>query len=102
MKIHVTDTIGKEWTITGEDGWSLMQCIKMANLPIVAECGGCCLCSTCHVYVEDDWLAGLPPKSSEEDMTLGDAFEVRDGSRLACQIPFSAALSGIRVRIAPT
>jgi 2Fe-2S ferredoxin len=100
MKLIVTDAIGQQRTITGEYGLSLMQCIKLAGVPIVAECGGCCLCSTCHVYIEADWLGVLPPKSHEENMTLDDAFEVRHDSRLACQILFSPSLSGITLRIA--
>lgn len=101
MKIHVTDQNSIVHTIDAEPGVSLMLAIREAGLPIKAECGGCCLCATCHVYVADDWQEYLPRKSSEEEMTLSEGCEILDSSRLACQIEMTAALDGLVVTIAP-
>ena len=86
---------------TGTPGWSVMEIIREHDLPIEAACGGCCACATCHVYVDEDWLAQLEPTSDEEDRMLDEAFQVRDNSRLSCQIQFSAALDGLKVTLAP-
>jgi ferredoxin, 2Fe-2S len=102
MKLYVTDREGNEHVVAGIRDWSLMECIKAADLPIPAECGGCCLCATCHIYVEPDWLARLPSIEQEEGNTLLEAIEAREDSRLSCQIRMTAALDGLRLRLAPT
>ena len=75
--------------------------IRENNLPIEAACGGCCACATCHVYVDEDWLPRLEAGQPDESMMLDEAFEVRDNSRLSCQIKFGPALDGLEVTLAP-
>jgi 2Fe-2S ferredoxin len=99
--IVVTDREGAEHVIEGSPGWSVMEIIRENDLPIEAACGGCCACATCHVYVEDAWLAQLEPASDEEDRMLDEAYQVQENSRLSCQIPFSEALDGLKVTLAP-
>ncbi len=101
MKIIATDREGKEHIIEGRDGWTVMEILRDAGLPIAADCGGACACATCHVYVDQDWVAKLvPPSDSEVDM-LDMALAVEPNSRLSCQITCSAALDGLKVTIAP-
>jgi len=100
-KVFVTDREGVRHELAGEIGWSVMEIIRENNLPIEAACGGCCACATCHVYVDPEWLARLPAADDDENMMLDEAFEVRDNSRLSCQIKFSAGLDGIEVELAP-
>jgi 2Fe-2S ferredoxin len=71
------------------------------NVPgIEAECGGCCSCATCHVYVDESWFAKLPAKDAmEDDLLSGVAAERRPTSRLSCQINMTAELDGLAVRI---
>ena len=65
---------------------------------IDADCGGACACSTCHVYVDPKWVEKVgKPADVEEDM-LDFAFDVRENSRLACQIKVTDALDGLIVR----
>ncbi len=67
---------------------------------IVAECGGNCMCATCHVYVEPDWAARLPAMGADEDALLdGTADERRSESRLGCQIALGPELDGLTVRL---
>ncbi|MBN9571125.1 MAG: 2Fe-2S iron-sulfur cluster binding domain-containing protein, partial [Alphaproteobacteria bacterium] len=74
MKIIATDRDGKEHILEGRDGWTVMEILRDAGLPITAECGGACACATCHVYVDEEWAAKLPDKSDTEtdmlDMAL--------------------------------
>ena len=99
--IVVTDRDGAEHVIEGTPGWSVMEIIREHDLPIEAACGGCCACATCHVYVEDAWLAKLEPASEEENRMLDEAYQVQENSRLSCQIPFADALDGLKVTLAP-
>ena len=100
-KLFVTDREGVRHEIDATVGWSVMEIIREHNLPIEAACGGCCACATCHVYVDEAWLPRLEAANSDESMMLDEAFEVRDNSRLSCQIKFGEALDGMQVTLAP-
>jgi 2Fe-2S ferredoxin len=67
---------------------------------IVAECGGVCMCSTCHVFVDDNFFARLPPAQDTEEAVLEiSAVERRATSRLSCQIKVTDDLDGLIVRL---
>ena len=100
MKVHVTDLDGKVHEIEGTAGWTLMEVIRDAGLPIKAECGGACACATCHVYLETDWIDPAGERSEEEEDMIDLALDVQDGSRLSCQIEISEALDGLKVTLA--
>jgi 2Fe-2S ferredoxin len=101
MKITATDRVGAEHVVEGRDGWTVMEILRDAGLPITAECGGACACATCHVYVDQDWYAKLAPPSDTEVDMLDMALAVEPNSRLSCQIVCAPELDGIRVTIAP-
>ncbi|GCA49395.1 ferredoxin-6 [Sinorhizobium sp. KGO-5] len=66
---------------------------------IEAECGGACACATCHVYVDEEWKGRVgPPNDIEKDM-LDFAYDVRENSRLSCQIKLSEAIDGLKVEV---
>jgi ferredoxin, 2Fe-2S len=92
---------GEERTLEGETDLSVMEVIRDGGIDeLLALCGGCCSCATCHVHVDADWVAKLPAMGPDEDDLL-DSTSDRDGrSRLSCQIPFGPALDGMRVTIA--
>ena len=100
-KLLVTDREGARHELDATVGWSVMEIIRENNLPIEAACGGCCACATCHVYVDEAWLPRLEAANPDEGMMLDEAFEVRDNSRLSCQIKFGEALDGLQVTLAP-
>lgn len=101
MKIYVTDQTGKEHELEGIEGWRVMEIIRDYGLPIKAECGGCCSCATCHVYVDPEWIQRLYPMRQDEQDMLDTAPDVRDTSRLSCQILMSEELDGLRLTLAP-
>jgi len=101
MKIIATDRKGAEHVIEGRDGWSVMEILRDAGLPVAAECGGACACATCHVYVNDGWYEKLAPPSDAEVDMLDMALAVEPNSRLSCQIVCADALDGIKVTVAP-
>ena len=100
-KLIVVTRDGEEREVTGEAGLSVMEVIRDNGIDeLLAICGGCCSCATCHVHVDPEFAAKLPPMSEDENDLL-DSSETRDAnSRLSCQIPFSDALDGLRVTIA--
>ena len=73
---------------------------------IAGACGGCISCATCHVYVHPDWqdkvAAEDNEQSEDEEDILDTAFDVRDNSRLGCQIKLTPALDGIVVALPGT
>ncbi len=101
-KLTIIDRGGAEKTIDGKIGWSVMENIRDAGFEeLLALCGGCCSCATCHVHVDEQWLASLPPMSMDEDDLLDTCDHRAPNSRLSCQIEFGGEYDGLRVRIAP-
>ena len=100
-KLIVVTREGEEREIMGEAGLSVMEVIRDAGIDeLLALCGGCCSCATCHVHVDPDFAAKLP-KMSEDENDLLDSTSDRDAnSRLSCQIAFGPALDGLKVTIA--
>jgi 2Fe-2S ferredoxin len=100
MKIIVTDQQGQKHVLEALEGWRIMEIIRDYGLPIKAECGGCCCCATCHVYVDAKWLPKLVPPNLEEQDLIADAVDAQENSRLSCQILMSEELDGIEVTLA--
>jgi len=92
---------GKNDRVDVGDGESAMQAATRHGLDgILAECGGNAMCATCHVYVDEGWLARLPAMGDDEDALLdGAAAERRPNSRLSCQISVTSALDGLVLRL---
>ncbi len=99
-KITYIQPDGTSLTVEAQPGVTVMEAAKVNSVAgIEAECGGACACATCHVYVDDAWRAKVgKPGDMEEDM-LDFAFDVREESRLACQVKVTAELDGLVVRV---
>jgi len=97
-KITYINADGTSRTIDAELGSTVMETAIKQGVPgIEAECGGACACATCHVYVDDAWMAVVgEPSPMEEDM-LDFGYDIRPNSRLSCQIKVTAALDGLIV-----
>ncbi len=91
---------GTEHHIDAEPGTSVMQAAINNLIPgIEGDCGGLCACGTCHVYVPEEWRDRCGDRSELEDAILAFAFDVRDESRLACQIDVDDQLDGLVVHL---
>ena len=88
-----------EHTIVVENGTTVMEAGRDANLGIEGTCGGCLSCATCHVIINPAWFekTGLP--SEDEADMLDLAFGLSETSRLGCQIEMSDELDGLKVAI---
>ncbi len=101
-KLVIVNREGKENEVEIAEGSSMMEAIRDNGFDeLLALCGGCCSCATCHVYVEEARIGELNPMSEEESELLDSSDHRKDNSRLSCQVKVTAALEGIRVHIAP-
>ena len=83
-KLIVTTRDGTEHEVEAQAGLSVMEIIRDAGFDeLLALCGGCCSCATCHVHVD-----------------LESSDHRNESSRLSCQLAFSDALDGLKVTIA--
>ena len=92
---------GRQQPADAKPGQSVMQAAIGAMVPgIVADCGGACTCATCHGYVDDAWVARVPPASPDEvEMIDAGCLHTQPNSRLTCQIKVTAEMEGLVIRI---
>ena len=101
-KLRIVTRGGEEREVEGRIGWTVMENIRdNAFDELLALCGGCCSCATCHVHVDEEWVDRLKPRSADEDDLLDTSDHKTGASRLSCQILMTAELDGLRVTIAP-
>jgi 2Fe-2S ferredoxin len=99
-KIKYIEHTGKEHVVDVKNGLSVMEGAVKNMIPgIDADCGGACACATCHVYVDEAYLAKLDPMQEMEKTMLDFAEKVKSNSRLSCQIKVSDALDGLTVKM---
>ena len=100
-KLIVVTRDGEEHELAGETGLSVMEVIRDGGIDeVLAICGGCCSCATCHVHVDPEFAAKLPTMSEDENDLLDSSPTRDDRSRLSCQLQFTSALDGLRVTVA--
>lgn len=91
---------GTTQIVAADVGMSAMQAAVNHQVPnILADCGGCCACGTCHAYVDDGFIDLIPTADEAEIGMLDAATDVRANSRLTCQIKVTAALDGLTLRV---
>ena len=101
-KITFIQNDGTERVVEAEPGMTVMEAaVKNSVAGIAAECGGACACATCHVYVDDDWLDKLPAPELDESDMLDTAHDLKDNSRLSCQLVITEELDGLTVITPP-
>jgi ferredoxin, 2Fe-2S len=87
--------------VEAELGLTVMEVARNAGIAgIVADCGGACICGTCHVHVDAKWRDLVGPPSDIEVATMEFSEDVRDDSRLCCQIKVTEELEGLVLRVA--
>jgi 2Fe-2S ferredoxin len=98
VKITYVTHDGAENQVDVPVGMTIMEgAIQNGVDGIEAVCGGNCYCGTCRIYVTDQWLDKLAPAQDEELAMIEASGEEDPNARLACQIPVTEALNGIRV-----
>ena len=100
-KLLVTNRAGQETAVEATAGLSVMENIRDNGFDeLLALCGGCCSCATCHIHIDPAFADKLPAMSEDENDLL-DSSDHRDAySRLSCQVPMTDVLDGLKVTIA--
>jgi 2Fe-2S ferredoxin len=105
LKVVFVQADGVEKVVEDAQAGQSLLTIARANAVdgILGDCGGCCSCATCHVYVDPQWQGAVGGSDEVEASTLEMAEDlVRQGSRLCCQIVLRPELNGLRVNVAPS
>jgi 2Fe-2S ferredoxin len=101
VKVKYVESSGTQHVVEVPVGWSVMEASTKNSLPgILGECGGCCACGTCRVFVDERWRARLPEPSALEEAMI-DPDDQKLGQRLGCQIKLHAELDGLILRLPP-
>jgi ferredoxin, 2Fe-2S len=101
-QLIVTTRDGTEQTLNGASNQSVMEVIRDSGIDeLLALCGGCCSCATCHVHVDPAFADRLPAMNEDESDLLDSSDHRTAASRLSCQITFGLDLEGLRLTIAP-
>jgi 2Fe-2S ferredoxin len=77
----------------------LVRAYELAPEGTIGVCGGMAMCASCQCYILNDFE--LPEKSDDEEAMLSEAFNVKNNSRLGCQIHITEALEGLELELAP-
>ncbi|OJU91385.1 MAG: (2Fe-2S)-binding protein [Burkholderiales bacterium 66-5] len=94
------DHTGATYQVEAPLNKSLMKVALDNAVPgILGDCGGSCSCATCHGYVDQPWITQLPQRSETEVAMLEGVPDLRDNSRLCCQIRMTPELDGIVVHL---
>jgi len=102
MRINVITREGEARLLHFTNGQTIMEALRDSGLDeVLALCGGCCSCATCHVYVDSAFMDKLPPISTDENELLDSSSHRTDLSRLSCQLVTDEALEGMTITIAP-
>jgi 2Fe-2S ferredoxin len=100
-QIVVVDQAGAERTIDAIVGRTLMEAIRDSGFDeLLALCGGCCSCATCHVHIDPAFMDKIPALDEDEGDLLDSSDHRNEYSRLSCQVPVTDALEGLVVTIA--
>ncbi len=99
--ITVVNQSGDEKSVAATVGRTLMETIRDNGFDeLLALCGGCCSCATCHVHIDPSFMDKMPKVSEDENDLLDSSDHRTEYSRLSCQIPITEALDGLKVTIA--
>ena len=104
INITIVDRAGEQHLVQAptDMNMNLMELVRSYELApegTIGICGGMAMCASCQCYVNSQH--SLPEKSEEEEAMLAEAFNVKDNSRLGCQIPLTEDLEGLIVSLAP-
>ncbi len=97
-RVNFVQSTGERRTVDVASGVSVMEAAQSNKIPEVeSDCGGLCMCASCHVYVDESWVGKLGAPSNQETMMLALVFDRRQTSRLSCQIKMTEDLDGLIV-----
>jgi 2Fe-2S ferredoxin len=102
IRIELTGRDGELHEFDAKPGISLMEAIRDNGIDeLLALCGGCCSCATCHVHLDIDDVRRFAPVSEDENDLLDSSAYRSERSRLSCQLPLTPDIERLRLSLAP-
>ena len=101
LTLHIYLSDGSHFRREAIAGLRLLDLLRMYGFPIKAECGGACVCGTCHIRVPERWQHTLPAPTDEELAKLDEIPTADERSRLACQIETTDDMDGLEFELQP-
>ncbi|KAI5643483.1 2Fe-2S iron-sulfur cluster binding domain-containing protein [Phthorimaea operculella] len=99
VNIVYIDKDGKRTPVRGKVGDNVLYLAHRYGIPMEGACEASLACTTCHVYVNHDFVDKLPPSEEKEDDLLDMAPFLKENSRLGCQITLTKDLEGIELEL---
>ena len=104
VTLFITDRDGVKHEVLAptDMAMNVMEVVRSYELApegTIGVCGGMAMCASCQCYVDND--VELNPMEDDEDAMLAEAFNVKDNSRLSCQIPVTESLHNLEITLAP-
>ena len=104
ITIHITDRDGSKHSVLAptDMAMNVMEVVRSYELApegTIGVCGGMAMCASCQCYITSNHK--INEKDDEEDAMLAEAFNVKENSRLSCQIPITEALNELEIELAP-
>jgi 2Fe-2S ferredoxin len=98
--IFIQPGVNEGQVVDADVGCSLMEVARNAGIAgIPADCGGACICGTCHVWIDAQWQERIGPPTELEEATMEFSDGVQSASRLSCQIAITDDMNGLIVRV---
>ena len=106
-KVTFINKNGDKKTVDAPENWSVMQIAVDNGIDeIEGSCGGSLACATCHCYIHPAWIERVEAqdneKTDEEEDMLDLALDIRETSRLGCQIIVTEDLDGLVIGLPGT
>ncbi|SEI02570.1 ferredoxin, 2Fe-2S [Paenimyroides aquimaris] len=106
IKIIIIDRNGNEHTVDAPTDMNmnimeLVRAYELAEEGTIGICGGMAMCASCQCYVLNEDEVELPEKNPDEEAMLWEAFNVKENSRLGCQIAITPEIDGLKIELAP-
>ena len=99
LNITFIDAEGKTHNLEAKEGMSVLDVARKYGFDLEGACEGAMACSTCHVIADSAWFDKLRPATEEEEDMLDLAYDVRETSRLGCQIVLTPEMDGLVVTL---
>lgn len=99
VNITVIMKDGTKVPIRGKIGDNLLYLAHRYEIPMEGACEASLACTTCHVYVHNDFYDQLPQPEEKEDDLLDMAPFLKENSRLGCQIILTKELDGLVIEL---
>lgn len=99
VNIVYIDKDGNKTNVRGKVGDNALYLAHRYGVEMEGACEASLACTTCHVYVHQDYLDKLTEPEEKEDDLLDMAPFLKENSRLGCQITLTKEMEGMELTL---